>query len=272
MCEHANDESLLGFIDAEIPSSRATEIERHLERCPECRARCVALRAASDDVADWWRAVAQSPGDAIAPRQRIGHTLRADAAARAARRGPVMLALTAALLFFMVRYDSAMLHRSLVVERGALPIESLTPGAARMLAVDELCTTVVTMPPEVPAALRAQVLRDYGMEHVPPTEYELDYLITPQLGGLMDRRNLWPEPYGLRAWNAHAKDLLEHRLPQLVCRGDIDLATAQREIASNWIGAYKKYLPAEQPIQLHARVLEFARAGSAGPHRTRPTD
>ena len=96
------------------------------------------------------------------------------------------------------------------------------------------------------------------MENVPPTEYELDYLITPELGGLVDHRNLWPEPYGLQAWNAHAKDVLENRLPQLVCRGQIDLATAQRDLASNWIDAYKKYLADEPAIELHARVLDFA--------------
>jgi hypothetical protein len=93
------------------------------------------------------------------------------------------------------------------------------------------------------------------MEHVPPTEYELDYLITPELGGATDRRNLWPEPYGLRSWNAHAKDALENVLPRLVCSGRLDLATAQHEIAGNWIDAYKKYLASERPIPLHARLL-----------------
>jgi hypothetical protein len=66
---------------------------------------------------------------------------------------------------------------------------------------------------------------------------------------------LWPEPYGLRSWNAHAKDSLENLLPRLVCSGRIDPATAQREMASNWIEAYKKYLATERPIQLHARLL-----------------
>ncbi|RPI55475.1 MAG: hypothetical protein EHM55_07775 [Acidobacteria bacterium] len=258
MSGHANDESLLGFIDAEVSQARATEIERHLERCPECLARCRTLRDASNGIADLWLAAGVAPADVVASRRRIGDTMRADIDRRRTRRAPMVLALTAALLFFMVRYESTLLHRSLFIERGALPIASFTPGLARALEMEELCGTGIRTLPDVPAALRAQVLRDYGMEHVPPTEYELDYLITPELGGLTDRRNLWPEPYGLRSWNAHAKDVLEHRLPQLVCRGEIDLATAQRAIASNWIGAYRKYLPAEQPMELHARVLEFS--------------
>jgi hypothetical protein len=123
------------------------------------------------------------------------------------------------------------------------------------VGIEHVCGSVGRTPPVVPAALRQQVLRDYRMEHIPPSEYELDYLVTPELGGLTDRRNLWPEPYGLRSWNARAKDALENHLPRLVCSGQIDLATAQREIADNWIDAYKKYLASERPIQLHARIL-----------------
>jgi hypothetical protein len=38
------------------------------------------------------------------------------------------------------------------------------------------------------------------------------------------------------------KDALERKLHNLVCAGELDLKTAQREIASNWIEAYKKYV------------------------------
>jgi hypothetical protein len=37
------------------------------------------------------------------------------------------------------------------------------------------------------------------------------------------------------------KDRLEDKLHELVCSGTLDLQTAQRAIASNWIAAYKKY-------------------------------
>jgi len=33
------------------------------------------------------------------------------------------------------------------------------------------------------------------------------------------------------------KDRLEQRLHQLVCAGQLDLATAQHDIATDWIGA-----------------------------------
>jgi hypothetical protein len=61
-------------------------------------------------------------------------------------------------------------------------------------------------------------------------------------------RNLWPEPYGSTDWNAHVKDELENRLHTMVCGGQIDLATAQKEIATDWIAAYKRYFHTEEPL------------------------
>jgi len=50
------------------------------------------------------------------------------------------------------------------------------------------------------------------------------------------------------------KDELEGLLPTLVCRGAVDLATAQREIAANWIAAYKKYFHTDRPVIAEAGV------------------
>ena len=87
------------------------------------------------------------------------------------------------------------------------------------------------------------------MEGVPSDEYELDYLITPELGGAPDPRNLWPQRYESRVWNAHVKDELERLLPTLVCDRRIRLETAQRDIARDWIAAYRKYFKTDAPLQ-----------------------
>jgi len=52
-------------------------------------------------------------------------------------------------------------------------------------------------------------------------------------------------------WNAEVKDALEVRLRQMVCDGSLDLAEAQREIAADWIGAYKKYFHTDKPLSEH---------------------
>jgi hypothetical protein len=92
------------------------------------------------------------------------------------------------------------------------------------------------------------VLREYGLSTARAGDYQIDYLINPQLGGTNDVHNLWPEPYQATEWNARAKDALESRLHQMVCNRQIDLADAQREIATDWIAAYKKYFQTAQPI------------------------
>jgi len=70
--------------------------------------------------------------------------------------------------------------------------------------------------------------------------YEIDHLISLELGGSNDTRNLWPEPY-FGPFNAHIKDTLENRLHKLVCDDRITIQEAQQAIAVDWIGALKKY-------------------------------
>jgi hypothetical protein len=79
----------------------------------------------------------------------------------------------------------------------------------------------------------------------------LDYLVAPELGGSDDIRNVWPQPYTDAVWNSHVKDALEDRLHELVCSGRISLATAQHDIATNWVQAYKKYFKTSVPLPDH---------------------
>ena len=100
---------------------------------------------------------------------------------------------------------------------------------------------------DVSISLRQRVLQEYGIPNARPEDYEIDYLIAPRLGGTEDIRNLWPEPYRTPVWNAHVKDALEEHLHKMVCSGQLDLSTAQRDIATDWIAAYKKYFHTNQP-------------------------
>jgi len=86
------------------------------------------------------------------------------------------------------------------------------------------------------------------MDGAPPKDFEVDFLITPELGGSNDIHNLWPEPYYSTVWNARVKDELEDRLHEMVCNGELDLGTAQRDISTDWIVAYKKYFHTDRPL------------------------
>jgi hypothetical protein len=139
-------------------------------------------------------------------------------------------------------------------ERTAIPRFDLTPGAVRTVAAADVCAVDLTGNAEVIPAVQQQVFAQYGMPDAEPRAFEVDYLITPALGGSDDIRNLWPQPYGGSLWNAHVKDALEDRLRQMVCSGEIDLATAQREIAVNWIAAYRKYFHTRHPLPQHLQA------------------
>ena len=56
-------------------------------------------------------------------------------------------------------------------------------------------------------------------------------------------------------WNARVKDELERLLPNLVCAGTLPLATAQRDMATDWIAAYKKYFHTDRPVIAEARAV-----------------
>jgi len=57
-------------------------------------------------------------------------------------------------------------------------------------------------------------------------------------------------------WNSRVKDALEDHLRRMVCEGRVDLATAQQEISTDWITAYRKYFRTERPLAAHALFVK----------------
>jgi len=134
----------------------------------------------------------------------------------------------------------------------------LTPGAAVFRSREVVCDERNRVePPIVSRDVALAVFRSYGISDPAPNAYELDYLVSPEIGGSTDVRNLWPQSYA-GAWNAHLKDALEDHLYELVCTGQVDLLTAQRDVATDWIAAYKKYFHTDGPIAAHRRFRKDA--------------
>src|SRR5262249_44533927 len=96
---------------------------------------------------------------------------------------------------------------------------------------------------------KALVYAEYGIVSHQPGEYEVDHLISLELGGSHDIKNLWPESYWTEPWNAHVKDKLEDRLHNLVCSGRMRIEDAQQEIARDWISAYHRLIGAETSLK-----------------------
>ena len=134
-------------------------------------------------------------------------------------------------------------------EAPILPNPKLTPGATLAVTSDDLCAAgYAKLARDVPTSVKRQVYDEYGITDHAPGEYEVDHLISLELGGSNSVRNLWPESYRTRPWNAHVKDALEDELHRLVCAGQLDLKTAQRDIATNWIQSYQKYFHTDRPL------------------------
>ncbi|MCX7164795.1 MAG: hypothetical protein NTV11_00790 [Rhodocyclales bacterium] len=134
---------------------------------------------------------------------------------------------------------------------GDLPDSRITPGAIDTSVTQEsirrtVCvkgyTKTVRPPAHYTNALKKHQIRQYGYDDRNPKDYEEDHLIALAIGGHpTDERNLWPQPRKSE-WGADKKDQLEFVLYKMVCNGEIKLADAQREMAHDWISAWKQYV------------------------------
>jgi predicted anti-sigma-YlaC factor YlaD len=249
---HLSDEKLVLLADGEVSAREESAIRRHLAECWSCRLRMRELDDAIAQVSRLHRedAEAQLPpadGPQALLRARLRGLVVGSGEPRLRRFAgwrvgyAAVLAGVAVLAWFAARPS----------EHNAIPRRDLTPGAVRQVAMSDVCGERLGDNAEVMPAMQRQVFAEYGMTNVEARAYEVDYLITPALGGSNDIHNLWPQPYAGSAWNAYVKDALEDRLRQMVCAGQLDLATAQHEIASDWVAAYKKYFRTNQPLAAH---------------------
>jgi hypothetical protein len=261
---HPTDDALTLARERALPWYRQMIVERHLRGCARCRSTADALE---QELADAIRACTEStPAIVDAPRalrervRRDMDTLGATwdrswqvRASRIVNGVPPLAGVAASILLALVVVQMAKGPGRPAVTpvepvAAALPIRALTPGAVSAIDAATVCAARAGSRQRVDRQVREVVLRDYDMLDVAEHEYELDYLITPELGGVPERKNLWPQRYASGVWNARVKDDLERLLPQMVCEGRIELRTAQRDIAENWIAAYQKYFHTDRPI------------------------
>jgi anti-sigma factor RsiW len=264
---HLSDQELLLAADGELPQRRATEAREHLASCWNCRTRMGELEGT---IADFVRAHHHSLDPQLPSAAGPRALLKARLAQVSAESRPsfwqrlprfavsgLTLAYVSAVLLLAgggawtynhyLAPDSATAVAR--VEPDAIPKPQLTPGAIRLVTANEVCKAQSDDDDgSIPVPVQQKVFQEYGIPNARPADYEVDYLITPELGGATDIRNLWPEPHSATAWNSYVKDDLENRLHQLVCDGQVTLPVAQHDIATNWISAYKKYFHTDRPV------------------------
>ena len=124
-----------------------------------------------------------------------------------------------------------------------LPDHAITPGDVLTSSPEIICVHGYSKSVRnVPKRVKEQVYRSYGILTYDPGDFEVDHLVSLELGGSNSVKNLWPESYLTEPYNAHKKDVLENKLHSLVCSGDLPLTEAQAAISQNWITAYEKYV------------------------------
>src|ERR1700733_2881135 len=270
---HLSDREMLLAADGELSTRRAAQVHVHLAQCWACRARMAEIE---QTIAAFARAHRQTLDPQLPPIVGPRALLRARLAESASKRevgswwllhftsAPGAAALLGAAVLIAAMVGRILANQSTLrgtnsigaaFERSALPDSRLTPGATRRVTMTDVCSMAhEEVVGEGSTPLRHEVFREYGIVNAHPEDYEVDYLIAPGLGGAEDIHNLWPEPYTSRTWNAHVKEALEERLHEMVCGGELDLSTAQRDIAADWIAAYKKYFHTDRPLALHSRL------------------
>src|SRR5688572_13780003 len=251
---HLSDAELIQFADGEAGRD-ARRMEEHLTACWQCRARRAELERTISDYVQVHRS-----GENLPPLDESRARLLAQLVQLAATpvppssgRGFGKLAYGGVAAACLVLLGFGVLYSGVLQAGGTLvPDQELTRGATRGVTREDVCSQDVSegfYP--IPRRVAFSVFENYQIENPGVRSYEVDYLITPALGGAGDIRNLWPQPYASGVWNAHVKDALEAHLHNLVCAGKLELEIAQRDIAENWIAAYRKYFGTEEPLADH---------------------
>jgi hypothetical protein len=263
--DHVSDRDLLLAADSELTSRRLAQIYGHLAVCDSCSAKMNKLEETSSALSGGLASLIGQLPDLAGSRAALRRHLESEepmpwthrwlasfqqvfAAKRWAYNSAILL-FAATAIFVAYRQFWLMNSNGIAaVQAASLPRPNLTPGTALNIPSEICLASRPENPAAIPVSERKEVFREYGMDYRHAGDYELDHLITPALGGTDDIHNLWPEPYAQTEWNAHVKDQLEDLLHNMVCSGQIDLPTAQRAIAANWIKAYKFYFHTDRPL------------------------
>jgi hypothetical protein len=118
-----------------------------------------------------------------------------------------------------------------------LPDKDATPGVVALTDKAKVCGIAWGKDERhVTQAEKGRVCMLYGAKACPGPRWELDHLVSRELGGSDDWTNLWPQPIG----EARHKDRLETALHKAVCAGAITLGHAQEVIRSDWSKEYHR--------------------------------
>ena len=129
------------------------------------------------------------------------------------------------------------------------PDHKLTPGAVLNVTPEQLAVRGYAGPVRnVPEKLKRAVFIEYfGCVPAHPGDFEIDHLVSLEIGGSNDIKNLWPQSYLTKPLNSHIKDKVENRSAARVrqtlttsghAAAVAKLKELQHKIATDWPSLY----------------------------------
>lgn len=137
-----------------------------------------------------------------------------------------------------------------------------TPGAVLTTDISVICKPGYTKTVRnVSDATRQKVFAEYGIPYSEHSNYEVDHLISLELGGSNDISNLWPENSKIESGSL-IKDKFENYLHSQICSGKMTVQEAQKEISSNWLKYYQQYMNSDNKQKSSSKKTDYASAVS----------
>lgn len=123
------------------------------------------------------------------------------------------------------------------------PDPKLTPGDTLPVTAKEICVPgYAGQTRNVSPAEKKQVYQEYNLAYPQPLgSIEVDHLISLQLGGSNDIKNLWPEKADPKP-GFHEKDAVENYLHKQLCDGKMTLGQVQEAIRTDWYKVYEQMI------------------------------
>lgn len=120
-----------------------------------------------------------------------------------------------------------------------LPDSACSPGAILTTDTKVICVSGYTKTVRnVTEATKKKVFKEYGIPYTQKGNYEVDHIISLELGGSNDISNLYPESYLIKN-GARTKDIFENYLHKQACAGKMSMEEAQRQISGDWFYYYQ---------------------------------
>lgn len=122
-----------------------------------------------------------------------------------------------------------------------LPDRGATPGVIAHRDLTTICTTKWGKDSRhVTEAMKRRTYDRYRATKVKDRCCEIDHLLSRDLGGADDERNLWPQPWT----QARLKDRVEVEAKKRVCARRVDLAETQATMMRDWTVLYRDWFGA----------------------------